>query len=279
MIAPNFLVVGAMKCATSTVIDFLEHHSQVYVKPFSEPNFFNEDENWEKGSEWYDQFFQSEKAFKICGEGTNNYSNIERYPNTIDRILSYCPDVKILYTVRNPIDRMTSAWIQNRIDIPDEVPSSLSDAIESMPEVFLDQSLYWKQLSEYRKHFKDSNIWVGFLEDLKSNPNTFFEEICEFLDIDKESQEQGLHKNPSSSKKVPNKLYSSVKSIPLVKTLKNAFPRHLRKAVKDKYLSSSTKDIPVISTSVKSKIIEQLQPDVEQLLTYCNKPKDFWDLG
>ena len=279
MIVPNFLVVGAMKCATSTVIDFLEHHSQVYVKPFSEPNFFNEDENWEKGSDWYDQFFQTDQQFKICGEGTNNYTNLERFPHTLDRILSYCPDVKILYTVRHPIDRMTSAWIQNRIDIPNEVPATLSEAVENLPEIFVDQSMYWKQLSEYLKYFDKSKIWVGFLEDLKTNPDNFFEEICTFLDIDQESQEKGLHKNSSSAKQVPNKLYSKVKSIPLVDTIKNSFPQNLRRAIKDKYLSTPAKEVPQLSAEVKEKIVATLKPDAEQLLSYCNKPLNFWDFN
>ena len=40
---PDFIVIGAMKCGTSTVCGYLEDHPDVFIAPQAEPNFFAHD--------------------------------------------------------------------------------------------------------------------------------------------------------------------------------------------------------------------------------------------
>ena len=49
---PNVLIIGATKCDTSPLLDILATHPNVAACG-REVNFFNKNENYEKGFEWY----------------------------------------------------------------------------------------------------------------------------------------------------------------------------------------------------------------------------------
>ena len=53
MSLPNYLFIGAAKSATTTFFDILKKHEDIFVPKFKEPHFFNIDENYFKGLDWY----------------------------------------------------------------------------------------------------------------------------------------------------------------------------------------------------------------------------------
>src|SRR5262245_59528673 len=105
----DFLVIGVMKCATSTVCAYLEDHPDVFMVPRCEPNFFSHDENYAKGADWYAAHFKDRGAAKICGEGSNAYAAGEMYPEAVARIAAHNPGLKLIYMARHPINRILSA--------------------------------------------------------------------------------------------------------------------------------------------------------------------------
>ena len=81
---PTFLVIGAMKCATSTVCAYLEDHPDVFMVPRIEPNHFSRDGNWAKGMAYYAPFFRGAETYAERGEGSNDYDSAlppERRPD------------------------------------------------------------------------------------------------------------------------------------------------------------------------------------------------------
>ena len=50
---PNFIIIGAMKCATSTLHEQLALQPGIFMSQLKEPNFFSNDEEYEKGWNWY----------------------------------------------------------------------------------------------------------------------------------------------------------------------------------------------------------------------------------
>ena len=53
MSLPNFMFIGAAKSATTTFFDMLKSHDEIFTPQFKEPHFFNIDENYLKGIDWY----------------------------------------------------------------------------------------------------------------------------------------------------------------------------------------------------------------------------------
>src|SRR5262245_40460166 len=56
---PTFLIIGCGKCGTSSLFWYLGGHPQVSPSTHKEVNFFNRDENWNHGLDWYAQFFRN----------------------------------------------------------------------------------------------------------------------------------------------------------------------------------------------------------------------------
>jgi hypothetical protein len=272
---PDFVLIGAMKSATSTVSAFLEDHPAVYMVPRHEPNYFSHDENYAKGREWYESHFSNRTDELVCGEGSNYYSARSLYPEAARRMYRHNPDLRLIYVVRHPIDRIASAWIQNRADGGDEVPPTLDEAVRAMPERFIGQSRYWHNLEPYRDLFGDQNIFIGFMEDLKRDPETFFGSLCDFLGVSRLGATRP-HLNMSAGKVIPTPAYTRVNRLPCVPIVKAVLPQALKTAVKDKILSGKVGGRPQFSEQTRTELVRILEPDSCKLLRHCGKSIEFW---
>lgn len=276
MAQPDFLVIGAMKCATSTICAYLEDHPQIFMAPNAEPNFFSYDDNWAKGPEWYDQFFNGHRGEKLCGEGSNHYAHHARHPDAAARIAAFCPDAKLIYMVRHPVQRIIASWVQKRENKGDGVPPNLDRALREMPEVFIDESLYWHQLTQHRAHFPDDSIFIGFMEDLKADGPAFMARLCAFLDIAPTAALARPHLNPSAGKRVPSALYTAVRRLPGVKALARVAPKGPKQWLKRRVFSKTMDTRPRFSPAALAALEARLAPDTAAFLAHCGKPADFW---
>lgn len=272
----DFVVIGAMKAATSTVCEYLEYHPDVHMVPGSEPNYFNLDRNYEKGPDWYENFLDNPAPGQICGEGSNDYAARDCHPDVAERIHGYNPGMKIIYMVRQPLDRIVSAWIQVRVQGGDDVPPSLDKTVQQMPDQFVGQSRYWHNLAPFRERFAEDQIFIGFMEDLNADPDTFYGSLCDFLQISPMKLQKELRANPSAGKRVPSRLYTIINRLPFIGTIKKFLPKGLRASVKKHALSKPASARPEFSADVKRQLIAELSQDSASLLRHCGKPAGFW---
>jgi Sulfotransferase domain len=121
---PDFLVVGAAKCGTTSLFDWICMHPGVVRpstngRPRKELLFF--DYNFYRGVDWYRKHFplESERGeFErehgrpfVTGEATASYLTGYWVP---ERVREVTPDVKLIVTLRNPVDRAYSAFQMSR---------------------------------------------------------------------------------------------------------------------------------------------------------------------
>ena len=271
---PDYLVIGAMKCGTSTVCAYLEDHPGAFMVPGLDPGYFSDDAVHARGPDWYAGLFADARPGQPRGEGSNGYAAGALYPQAPARIAAAIPEARLIYMVRHPIRRIVSAWIQNRVDQGDEVPPTLDRAVAERPDTFVDQSLYWRNLQRYRALFPDERIFVGFMEDMAADRTAFFAALTGFLGIEP-FEPLRPHANPSAGKRVPSRAYSAVRGLPLFRQLRRAVPRGLQRAVKDRFLSDAA-DRTDFSPAARARLSDLLQPDAQALLRHCGKPADFW---
>lgn len=63
LMKPTFLIIGAQKGGTTPGIWYLSQHPDIYMHQ-GEAHFFDNDDNYKKGVEWYeDEFFNGNKHF------------------------------------------------------------------------------------------------------------------------------------------------------------------------------------------------------------------------
>jgi len=109
-IRTNLFICGFQKCGSTWLNEILKQHPNVLVPNQKEIHFF--DIHYAKGIEFYSQFFMNYSIQKIIVDNTTSYA---RDPLAPKRIYNYNPKSKIVFLIRNPIDRAFSHyWHEKR---------------------------------------------------------------------------------------------------------------------------------------------------------------------
>ncbi len=115
----TFLVIGAQKAGTTWICDVLRRHPDVFIPDWKELHFFEQEPNFEKGADWYLDFFEGSETALARGEGTPNYFyNVCTPQEHRDwicrevpaRIHAHLPDVRLILSLRDPVQRAVSAY-------------------------------------------------------------------------------------------------------------------------------------------------------------------------
>ena len=175
---PDFIIIGGMKCATSSLHEQLALQPGIFMTELKEPNFFSNDEQYALGMEWYLSHFASAKTDEICGESSTHYTKLPTYPQTIDRILQHFPDVKLIYVMRHPIDRLVSQYIHEWSQ--KEISVDINQAVTQHPEM-LAYSQYTMQLQAYFDTFGQDRVLPVFFERMIKHPQEELERVCQFI--------------------------------------------------------------------------------------------------
>lgn len=274
---PNYLVIGAPKCATTSLCYHLGRHPEVFMSNPKETFFFSYDDVFAKGIDWYKSHFDDAERMKAVGEGTTVYSQTETFPNTLNRIVKYVPEASIIYLVRHPLERIQSHWVEMHSQGLTMQP--FNTAVIDDPQ-YLDASMYSKQLNSYKNHFPDEKILVLFYEDYKADTRSVLTRCFEFLGVSTEVELDGVDKPRyvSQGKRSDIKLTNFLRrNLPGFYWLRDNSPRFLRDFAK----SISKKEIqgkPEWDQDVKNHIISELEKDTKDFLLSQNMPSNFWEL-
>lgn len=168
----DFCIIGAMKSGTTTVAEILNAHPHLHI-PVKEPHYFSR--HWNKQPvRDYLSAFQPE-AGQLCGDASTSYTFAPEYPGTAERLFAHNPQMRLIYVVRNPVDRIVShlshaARRTGRVmDDPFALPS------------FLNRSRYAYQLDHYLKCFPPEQVLVLAFEECIAGGA--LSRVIEFLDV------------------------------------------------------------------------------------------------
>lgn len=179
LILPTFLIIGAQKAASTAFYFQLKTHDDVFFSDKKELHFFTLDYNYRRGLEYYSGFFQNWNGEKAIGEATPKYLYEASVP---ERIHACLPDVKLIISLRDPIDRAYSTYIMQRTKGSEPPWTSFEEAVQKSPQ-YLEYGRYYKQLQRYFRFFSEDQIHIILYEDLKENPQDVYDNICDFLKI------------------------------------------------------------------------------------------------
>ena len=196
----DFLILGSQKGGSTWLYNTIRKHPLVNT-PRHELHYFSNDENYNKGVEWYHSHFSGTTEKMICGEKTPEYLTVIPTKNnktntlTCQRIHQYNDRMKLLLVLREPIARLASAvnhMYRTRRIAPWVSVHDLILGKERRPaEEFslLENGLYYENLIEYYKVFSRAQIKILFFEtDILTQPAKTLESVCDFLEIPFESR-------------------------------------------------------------------------------------------
>jgi hypothetical protein len=175
---PDFIIIGAMKAATSSLHVQLASHAGIFMSEPKEPNFFSDDAEYRKGTTFYSNLFADAAEADLCGESSTHYTKLPDYPDTIERMKAFVPNVRLIYIMRHPIDRLVShyihQWTQNVIRC------DINEAVERYPEL-INYGRYAYQLEPYFEAFSKAAVLPLFFAAVKRQPQRELERVARFI--------------------------------------------------------------------------------------------------
>jgi hypothetical protein len=284
----NLFIIGASKCGTTSLWNMLNLHPEVFMTNPKEPFFFSFSDYFSK-IEGYQALFKNAKTETYLGEATPIYSETTLIPELPERLFNYNPQAKIIYLVRNPLERLKSVWRQLlytghdlRVVYNDYcdakvplMPKKFEEALFIHPN-FVEATKYWTHLNNYLNVFPKKNVGVFYFEDLKNNPEQFFTSICEFLEIETYFDDAMLEvKNSSIGRTRDYYLISEIKKIKPLQQLASVIKKQTN--LSQSFLKKEIKYTIEISEKDRNSVLQILKPEIDSILSYSNKPNDFWN--
>jgi len=246
---PNFFIVGAPKCATTSLASFLAFHPEAGIVRGKEPNFFSFDNRYSLGWAEYLKLYGHCVGKKALGDASTSYCRIRYHPLTIERIHKHVPDAKIIYMVRHPLKRMESGYIEHLCTVAGKDLASVNEAVRRMPMI-IDSSRYWEVYDAYRQKFGESRIKVVWFEEYIASQTPVFQAVCRFLEINDSLP-------PDSSHELTN-------------SRKHSFERRIKSGWGEPKLNTNWDE------ETQKWVIDQIREDNCKFLAHFGRPKDFW---
>lgn len=175
---PRFLIIGAMKSATSTLYEQLLSQPEIFLPRLKEPNFFSNDQQYRLGIEWYSGLFKEAAASDILGEASTHYTKLPTYPQTVMRMRNYLDRPRLIYVMRDPVDRLISQYIHQWSQ--GEIRCGLDKALTRHSELIA-YSCYARQLAPFIDAYGRAAILPVFFDRLKKDPQGELERVCKFI--------------------------------------------------------------------------------------------------
>jgi len=197
---PDFFIVGAQKCGTTSLYRYLGQHPEVFMSAKPDPHFFGSDltraDFYVKSEAEYLALFEGSEGALRRGEVSTLYLYSEKAAGEIQ---SWNPDARIIVLLRNPVDLMYSLYAENvfrgREDaatferaLAAEVRRStgLGGPASQHPEplMYRRTARFSEQIERYLAHFEPEQVHFVLLEDLRADAASVFRDTCTFLGID-----------------------------------------------------------------------------------------------
>jgi hypothetical protein len=202
-VRPNLLVIGAAKCGTTSLHEYLDAHPQISMSRQKELDFFVAEKNWRRGLDWYEAQFP---PAQVRGETSPSYSAYPFYLGVPERIHNVLPEARIVYLVRDPIERIVSHYEYRAVTYREM--GTLDDVLADpyLARWFVDISRYALQLERYFEYFPADDVLVVDADALAADPASALASIFAFLDVDPTFRSEAFARrhNPSSQLARPN---------------------------------------------------------------------------
>ena len=229
---PNLVVIGAMKAGTSALHRYLGMHPQIAMSTPKELNFFfgqrpasgerawagqeateegrnGSAGNWYRGREWYARHWPA--ASDVRGESSPGYTS-PSFPEVASRMAGVIPSTRLVFVVRDPIDRAVSQYRHHQSDGSEVRP--LEEALLDPRSQYLSRGCYYERLMPFLQRFGRRQIAIAAHEELLVDRRATLRRLFGWLGVDGDfwSSDLGheLHWSNGAPPQVPPRLRAAL---------------------------------------------------------------------
>lgn len=296
---PDFFIVGAPKCGTTALYEYLAKHPQVFLPHENieqkEPLYFGSDIVYRLPRTTKDQYlalYAGMKDEKRAGEASVMYLSSRK---AAEEIHAFCPDALIIIMLRNPVDMMYSLHSQ-ALYTADEDIEDFEEALNAESDrrmgrriprtnkllnvlFYRDVARYAEQVERYQKTFGKENVYVIIFDDFKKDTAAVYESVLNFLGVDSTHRPDFRIVNPNKRNRskmllyilnAPNNIISRIARLIL--------PHMLRSKLREKLVSINTeysRRLPM-DLNLKRRLTDEFASEIEKLSNVLGRDMSCW---
>ena len=187
----EFLIAGVQKGGTTALHSFLSQHPRIYLPAYKEVHFFDDElQEWQQPD--YSQFhshFSARQKGQIAGEATPIYSYWE--PSAL-RIQKYNPEIKLVFLLRNPVERAYSHWAMEfgrgteTVDFATAIHGGRSRLVLGQHRIFsyVERGFYSAQIDRFTALFPSTQLLFLKTEDLAERQENTLDLVCDLVGVE-----------------------------------------------------------------------------------------------
>jgi len=291
---PNFFIIGAAKCGTTTLFNVLNQHPQVYIPTRKELRFFSDDDKYQKGIDWYSStYFKDASHYPARGDGSTHYLywGEKVAPRIKEAYNNQC--IKFIAIFRQPAKRAYSFyWQMVRYGWEDlsfeeslerenlRLQSNWNSLFTTGRQVYgyYRGGCYSARIQPFLQTFNREQFHFLLQEDLHSNFNQTIVELLDFLAIDSSTRLKPVVSNVARmhrSLKLKQWLDNPSRSKYVLKRfLPSSYRRRLRKAVR--LANIERFQYPPMNKNTEQYLLKRFENDIRQLEIIIKRDLSHW---
>jgi hypothetical protein len=272
---PNLIVIGAQKCGTSVLHYYLSLHPEVSMSKPKELNFFIEERNWPRGVDWYKAQFDA--GARVRGEASPNYTAYPQHDGVPERIHSVVPDAKLIYMIRDPLERIAAHWVHNYAKRREK--GTLAETLVHPNTSYVTRSMYAMQLERFLTHYPKEQVLVFQQSELRHQRMQTLRTIFEFIGVDPEFNhprfEQERHQ--TSGKTRATRLAVRLEKLGRGRRGR-MFPQNFWLLLDDRLPLRRTIKRPNVRAALPAETLAELRADAERLRELTGRDFSNWTI-
>jgi hypothetical protein len=265
---PTFFVIGAAKAGTTSLHEYLARHPEIAMTSNKEPMCFHPPD-WITRLERYTRLY--DRPAPVRGESSTAYAAFPWAPDVPDRVRATVPDARIVYLVRDPIERALSHYAQHVWDRPRVRPfDELMDDLEHPVNSTVWCSRYATQIERWLERFGDERVLVLDQRDLMRERAATLRRVLTFLEVDPDftCDAWTAHHNVSADHRAPTALARRLGRI----------GRAASRAPVTRRLFTREVPRPQLRPDQRDRLVALLAPEAERLRALTGLPLDHWSV-
>ena len=213
---PNFFIVGAPKCGTTSLADWLSAHPDVFMPALKEPHFFSDDmkNRTVTNQSEYESLFRGAGSARAVGEASTWYL----YSSTAARnIEAAVKDAKYIVLTRDPAAMAVSLYHHNRRMLAEDsetfemawsLQSARKNSTNIPPNCLEPAALQYKDACSLRtmtsrllQTVDPRRVFGASLEDIRNDPRRVYVQVLNFLGLPDDGRSDFPLRNPAREPK------------------------------------------------------------------------------
>lgn len=275
MIRPDFIIIGSMKSGTTSLYRWLAAHPDIGMSRDKETDYFVAEKSYSRGANWYSAQFAPGR--KVYGEASPNYTKADDFRGVPGRIKAALPDVKLIYLVRDPVDRFVSqyrhSWTMGEISMsPSELPRTHEYAH------ILNTSRYARQVDAYLSEFEADRLLLLDFDELVGAREEMLAEVQRFIGVEPRRIGSGTaHNDNAEVSRVPAPLLRLAQT-PFGRSLSKVMNREARDRIRGLVAVRKARQPPPFPLSVLDRIRDDLREDAGRFRILSGRAFAHWSV-